>query len=82
MTDMTDKENEEMGKQVLTYAGIIVIALIALVMWGCPNYYVWKARVDAQAEVERAKGTAEANRIMGASPTGVVATRLDDGRAN
>ena len=62
---MTDKENEKLGKQVVTYAGIIIVALIVLVMWGCPHYAVWKASVDAQAEVERAKGAAEANRILG-----------------
>lgn len=70
MTDMTDKEHAKLGTQVMTWAGIIAGALIALVTWGCPHYNVWKARVDAQAEVERAKGTAEANRIMGASPKG------------
>lgn len=62
---MSEQEDIKTGKQVITWAGVIVIALTALGMWGCPHYAVWLAHLDAQAEVERAKGTAEANRIMG-----------------
>lgn len=75
---------------------IVVCGLLALGMWGCPQYTVWQqakageaelrhaefsrqvatqeahakmesAKMLAQAEIERAKGVAEANKIIGAS---------------
>lgn len=77
-------------------AGFIVLIVVGLGMWGCPQYNVWQqgqvgqaelkraeqnrqiriqeataaqeaAKHLAQAEIERAKGVAEANKIIGAS---------------
>jgi regulator of protease activity HflC (stomatin/prohibitin superfamily) len=76
-----------------------VLFLIALGLWGCPQYNVYSARMDgeaklahanserevqvrdaqgkfeassmlAKAEIERAKGVAEANKIIGTSLKG------------
>lgn len=73
--------------------GLVVLGSIALLMYGCPRYGVWKAGLDgeaelnraqqnrriatleaeakrdsakmlAAAEIERARGVAEANRIV------------------
>lgn len=73
--------------------GLVLIALIALGMWGCPRYNVWQAglsgeaelakaeqnrriavleaqakldsaKMYAAAEIERAKGVSEANKIV------------------
>jgi regulator of protease activity HflC (stomatin/prohibitin superfamily) len=75
---------------------ILLLILVALIMWGCPNYNVWQktlageaelrraewnrqitvkeaeaklnsAKMLADADVERAKGVAEANKIIGDS---------------
>lgn len=75
------------------------IALVALLMWGIPQYSVWQqelagqaelkranwnrqiaikeaeaklesAKLEARSEVERAKGAAEANKIIGDSLKG------------
>ena len=75
---------------------IVILALIALFMWGCPQYEVYKQRLDgeaqlahahasrqvqiqdaqskleaakslADAEIERARGVSEANKIIGKS---------------
>ncbi len=75
---------------------ILLLMLVALFMWGCPNYNVWQktlageaelrraewnrqiavkeaeaklnsAKMLADADVERAKGVAEANKIIGDS---------------
>ena len=77
-------------------SGFVLLILVGLGMWGCPQYSVWQqgqagmaelkraeqnrqiriqeataaeeaAKHLARAEVERAKGVAEANRIIGAS---------------
>lgn len=74
----------------------LIIGLMAIGLWGCPQYQVYSQRMEgegslahaeyskqvqvrdaigkfeaskslAQAEVERAKGVAEANRIIGTS---------------
>lgn len=78
------------------FVGLLAIGAIALMMWGCPQYNVYSARMDGEAklahaqserevqvrdaqgkleastllaktEVERAKGVAEANKIIGHS---------------
>ncbi len=64
---------------------LVVLAILAAVLWGWPNYRVYSqemrgkaalaeagqnrqiAALDAQAEVERARGVAEANKIIGES---------------
>lgn len=82
--------------KVGSVAAIIAIAVIGLAMWGFPQYRVWSARMEgeaelaqaegnrqiavqeaqakkeaasllAEAEIERAKGVAKANEIIGNS---------------
>jgi regulator of protease activity HflC (stomatin/prohibitin superfamily) len=79
-----------------TIFAFIVVAVISLAMWGCPNYNVWSRQMEgeaelaqatfnrqikvqeaqahlqaakslADAEIERARGVARANEIIGTS---------------
>lgn len=79
--------------RVITLGGLLLCALIAAVMAGCPRYNVWRqgligeaslrraeqdrqitireaqaayesSKFKAQAEIERARGVAEANKIV------------------
>ena len=83
------------GSILSLVAFLFVSGLVALGMWGCPQYNVWQqglegqaqlakaeqnrkirvqeaqakleaSKLDAQSEVERAKGVAESNRIVAA----------------
>lgn len=97
---MTNGDRTAVGYSFVgaTIVGLFV-GLIALTMWGCPNYNVYESRLAgqaelqqatwnrqikvqeaeaaqesskhlAQAEIERAKGVAEANKIIGDSLKG------------
>lgn len=90
-----DSENKFWAK-IVSVAAIIIIAVIGLAMWVIPQYRVWSARMEgeaelaqaegnrqiavqeaqakkeaasllAEAEIERAKGVAKANEIIGNS---------------
>jgi regulator of protease activity HflC (stomatin/prohibitin superfamily) len=38
-----------------TLAGLSVVGIIGLLMWGCPQYNVWQQGLAGQAELERAR---------------------------
>lgn len=90
-----DSENKFWAK-IVSVAAVIIVALIGLTMWIIPQYRVWSARMEgeaelaqaegnrqiavkeaqakkeaasllAEAEIERAKGVAKANEIIGNS---------------
>ena len=50
------------------YAYVLFLcAVTAGAMWVLPKYHVYEARLEGQATLERAKGEAEANRILSES---------------
>lgn len=94
-----DKAQDLNWWPVIRDAGLAFMALVAAVMYGCPQYHVWEqglkgqaelrraeqnrqikiqeataaqesAKHLAQAEIERARGAAEANKIIGESLKG------------
>lgn len=93
MSFYTDEHGDPKVARIITVSGIAMLALVALLLGGCPVYGVWQqglagegelkraeqnrriavneaqakmdsAKLYAQAEVERAKGVAEANLII------------------
>jgi hypothetical protein len=51
-------EEDEDSKIIWTWTkriGSILIILIGLCMWGCPNYNVYKANLDGEAELKQAQ---------------------------
>jgi len=93
-----EKLDSAMGFGIIMAMGLLVIGVIIGLMWGMPQYNVWKRemsgkaelaeaewskkiqiesaianleaeKLNAQAEVERAKGAAEAIEIEGGSLT-------------
>ena len=42
-------------KKMLFFGVLILIPLIALGMWGCPQYKVWSSGLSGKAQLERAK---------------------------
>lgn len=88
-----DERGDIRGGRIVAHTGITILALVSLLLFGCPHYNVWQqglageaelkraeqnrriavqeaqakmdsAKLYAAAEIERAKGVAEANKII------------------
>lgn len=40
----------------ISFAGLVLLILVAFGMWGCPSYNVYSAKLDGEAELARADG--------------------------
>jgi len=52
-----DKHGDVKVGSVITFVGLILVALIALGMWGCPSYMVYSATKSGEAELKKAENT-------------------------
>ena len=75
----TTSEKDKYGDEIIKthfhtafYWSIVltVSLLVGSLMYGCPRYSVWQQEMAGKAEIERAKGMAEAIRIENGSLTG------------
>jgi hypothetical protein len=55
-----DKQDSPRGWPIVRDIGIALVALTALMLWGCPTYNVWQQGLAGQAELKRA----EQNRMI------------------
>jgi hypothetical protein len=98
-TRYTDSRGDIKPWPVTRDTSLVIVALLALMLGGCPHYNVWRsglvgqaelrraeqnrqiavqeaqakldsAKLLSEAEIERAKGVAEANKIIGSSLRG------------
>jgi len=50
-----DKDGDPILWPIIRDVLMILIALVVLMMWGCPNYHVWQQGLVGQAELRRAE---------------------------